>query len=128
MDSQRAEIELVLPFPPSVNTLHSVYRGRKILSAKGRAYKKEALKKIAKIGVGPFEGDLKVHILLQLPDNRRRDVDNYSKAILDCLTEGKLIQDDACIRELTITKDGPVKYKGKNLKGFAVIKIQELEI
>ena len=87
-------MKLVLPFPPSVNTYWRApnkgpLAGRHLISAKGRAYQSEAcaaiveqLRRLPK----PSTSSAAVEILLCPPDARRRDIDNYNKALFDALT------------------------------------------
>jgi hypothetical protein len=37
--NQLNEIKLILPHPPSVNHLYTTFRGRRIISAKGKKFK-----------------------------------------------------------------------------------------
>jgi len=103
-------IQLTLPWPPSVNSMYrAIPRGKhcqNILSRKGREYKESALIAIAchNLPPGELDGDLQVTLDLYPPDARRRDVDNYSKVVLDVLTEGCVWHDDSQIADLHILK------------------------
>ena len=110
-------VALVLPFPPSVNRLWRSVRGRNILSREGREYRKAGLQQLAaqavpKQWLWPHTGRLSVAITLHAPDKRRRDVDNYTKAVLDLLTHGGVMVDDSQIDRLLITR-GPVEKGGR---------------
>lgn len=48
-------------------------------------------------------GNLAVAMELYPPDRRRRDVDNYSKAVLDALTHARLWRDDSQVKRQTVT-------------------------
>lgn len=108
---------LTLPFPPSVNRYwrHVVVNGsaRSLLSADGRKYKAdvgvEAARQRAPRGIA---SPVAAHITLHAPDNRRRDVDNYAKGILDALVEAKVLDDDSQVRELFLVW-GSVQRGGK---------------
>ena len=57
---------------------------------------------------------LKVDILVFPPDNRRRDLDNVLKAILDSLEDAKVFKDDSLIDDLRVRrmdtfKDGKIE-------------------
>lgn len=123
--TEGCSFKITLPFPPSVNTLYPIVRGRKILSKKGREYKQEVKKILDGIDYEMITGNIDMCISLILPDNRRRDIDNYNKALLDCLTEQKVYKDDSQVVYLTIRKSGPLKVNGKNLKGAAEVVIWE---
>lgn len=87
---------------PSVNNLYitgKVCGGRKILSKNQRAFRervKEALK-------GVSIGDTAVDVVIgyRPPDRRRRDVDNYIKAVFDAFTAAKFWNDDSQARLVT---------------------------
>lgn len=92
-----------LPYPPTVNTYWRMFRNRMIISAKGRKYRVSVLECVLKQRAKKhLEGDLKVTIKVVKPDNRRRDLDNLLKAILDGLTHAGLWEDDSQIKDLRI--------------------------
>jgi crossover junction endodeoxyribonuclease RusA len=89
-----------LPFPPTVNTYWRNYRGRTVLSARGRNYKKKVYEDLSEertLLKTPLTGRLRVVACLYPPDRRRRDVDNYSKGLLDAIGEAKIYEDDSQI-------------------------------
>jgi crossover junction endodeoxyribonuclease RusA len=93
-----APVRLILPWPPSVNTYWRAVRGRNILSAKGRDYKRAAGSAIAIAGFPKFRGRCGIVLVLHPPDNRIRDVDNTLKPVLDALvSEGVIEADDSRI-------------------------------
>lgn len=49
-----------------------------------------------------FAGDIAVAMELYPPDKRRRDVDNYSKAVLDAMTHARLWRDDSQVKQQTV--------------------------
>lgn len=88
-------IWLYPPYPPSVNGNYRAVAGRVILSAKYRAWKKEAL--LAYMLTKPprsIRGPVHIHIVLRAPDKRKRDIDNPLKALLDHLKNVGAIEDD----------------------------------
>ena len=101
-----------LPFPPSVNGYWRAYRGRQILSAKARAYRANVEGHCLIGKIRRMLGPLAVKLWLQPPDKRRRDVDNYSKGLLDALTKAGAWDDDSQIMDLSITMCEPVKGGG----------------
>jgi crossover junction endodeoxyribonuclease RusA len=52
----------------------------------------------------PLEGRLSVEILCYPPDNRKRDLDNLPKAVLDACTHAGVWLDDSQIDHLEITR------------------------
>lgn len=88
--------------PVSVNRL---YRGRRFLTKEG-AQVKQAMSWEVKRSWGildPLESILAVSIHLYFKDNKRRDLDNPIKAVLDCMT-GIVYKDDSQITELHVYK------------------------
>ena len=113
-------MKLTLPFPPSVNTYWRApnsgpLKGRHLISAKGRAYQSaacaaiiEQLRRLPKPSTVPAS----VEIILFPPDARRRDIDNYNKALFDALTHAGIWEDDSQIKRMLV-EWGPVTPKGK---------------
>lgn len=113
-------MKLVLPFPPSVNTYwrspnSGPLKGRTLVSARGRAFQSEAcaaiieqLRRLPK----PSSAPAAVEIVLFPPDARRRDIDNYNKALFDALTHAGIWEDDSQIKRMLV-EWGPVTQKGK---------------
>lgn len=57
-----------------------------------------------------LEGELSVSLQLVPPDRRKRDIDNYNKALLDALTHSGLWSDDSQIKSLAIEMQAPNKH------------------
>ena len=96
---------ITLPWPPTVNTLHTVSKGRKILSARGRAWYEEAGWLLARAASSLVRGRVEIAIKLYPPTRRRYDIDNRIKPVLDLLTKHQIIEDDdiTVVRRLTVT-------------------------
>jgi crossover junction endodeoxyribonuclease RusA len=113
---------LSLPFPPSVNTYwrspnSGPLAGRHLISADGRLYRTavivSVLEQLRRLPV-PWVDNVDVSLVLYPPDRRRRDIDNYLKALFDSLTHAGIWQDDSQIKRLlvewgSVTKKGQVK-------------------
>lgn len=112
-----------LPFPPSVNNLfrdlspetrikisagmaRNGKRGRaptRVISSEYKAWREEAAIRIKSARPrAHFTTDAAAAIELVPPDNRRRDVDNYSKAIFDVLVVANVLEDDCQIKDLRV--------------------------
>lgn len=112
-------IELTMPWPPSVNTYWRTFQGRMIISADGRAYRKAVADQVlVQSGAKHLAGKLVVEIEAWRPDNRRRDLDNLLKAVLDGLTHAGVWDDDSNIVDLRI-------YWAENVGGMLKIKVRE---
>lgn len=99
-------IRLELPFPPTTNNLTAVVRGRKILSAEGRAYYAlvRGLLLAARTPRAPAGVQLAVEMDVYPPDRRRRDIANLEKASIDGVVHAGIIADDSLIDRLVITR------------------------
>jgi len=109
-------IEIALPFPPSVNgywrnVIIPAKGGQKmraavLISQEGREYAKQVERLCLRLGLARMRlgGDLVVSVALFPPDRRTRDVDNYSKALLDALTKAGVWCDDGQLSRLTVER------------------------
>ena len=92
-------ISIVLPFPVSVN---AAYRNAlKVGRVKTTAYKTWiAAAQVAAIEQkvrGRIEGPYAIHVEIDKPDNRRRDLENLLKVISDfCVSQGYVEDDSLC--------------------------------
>lgn len=121
------DLTIVLPFPPSVNGYwRHVAIGknvRTLLSAAGREFKRKVARAVrSQLGrqPEPIMGHCRLYVALHAPDRRRRDVDNYAKALLDSLTEAGVWADDSQIQDLRLVW-GAVLPGGK-----AVVTIRQM--
>jgi Holliday junction resolvase RusA-like endonuclease len=129
-------IELTLPWPPSVNNYKKV--GAVIRTKNDKIYQKrvntnetktfywnvyQAIKKIMPPeGFEFFHSEtiaLDVYIRLHPPYNRRYDVDNRLKVLLDSLTRCRVWADDSQIHRLLVEKCEMIE------NGQVIVKIQE---
>jgi crossover junction endodeoxyribonuclease RusA len=98
-----AGVDLVLPWPPSMNTYWRNLNGRTIISAKGREYRLQVIKAVAAQKADKhLNRPLRVTIAAYRPDKRRRDLDNLLKALLDSMTHAGVMEDDSLIIDLRI--------------------------
>jgi len=112
------QTHLVLPFPPSINGYWRAWNGRQIISKRGREYR-QAVADIIDATDQPAEfggQTVMVSIALMVPDRRKRDVDNYAKAILDALTHAGVWDDDYQVQALNI-----VRIENHDTKGGAAV-------
>lgn len=102
-------MEIVLPWPPSVNTYwrHPTtgkLAGRHLISEKGRAYRQAVSALIAESRLHRFSGPVAVDIQAYPPDRRKRDIDNVLKGLFDSLTHAGVWDDDYQIQDLRIRR------------------------
>lgn len=112
-------VTLELPYPPTVNHYWKhTKNGIHYVTAKGKAYQQAVswLTKNAK----KFKGRVELKIDIYPPDNRKRDIDNIFKALLDGLTKSGVIADDSLVYKLVAEKFAPVQ------DGKVVVIIKEI--
>jgi len=113
-------ITLTLPWPPSVNKYWRTFQGRMIISAEGRSYRKAVADQVLiQRGAKHYAGKLRVNIEAFRPDNRRRDLDNLLKAVLDGCTHAGVWEDDSNIVDLRI-------YWAESIGGMLKVKVSEI--
>ena len=113
-------ITLTMPWPPSVNKHWRTFQGRMIISAEGRSYRKAVADQVLiQRGAKHYTGKLRVQIEAFRPDNRRRDLDNLLKAVLDGCTHAGVWEDDSNIVDLRI-------YWADSVGGMLKVKVSEV--
>lgn len=105
------EIIVHLPFPPTVNSYYGTSRsGVKFITKRGRQFREDVEKQLVQqIGRLELDENMHVEVVLHPPDKRKRDLDNYMKALLDACTVGGLWSDDSLIDQLTVLRGETVK-------------------
>ena len=96
------QVELTLPFPPSVNALYSTNwkTKKRFKSERYCRWIERAIKHMTRFPVA--RGKVKALYEFGRPDNRKRDVANYEKAVSDFLTHTVILNDDSQIEEITL--------------------------
>lgn len=112
-------IELTLPYPPSINHYWRHVGPRVLISRHGRQFRERVCEILARSGFQPLVGPLVLSVDVYPPDNRRRDLDNLQKALLDALQHGGLYADDSQIVKLVLEKREPF------INGKTIIRIEE---
>ena len=105
-----------------MNTYWRNFRGRTILSPKGREFKAAVADYVVEYRV-PKLGDKKLRVSMVLfpRDKRKIDIDNRIKCVLDALQDAGVFDDDFQVDELSIVR-------GKPIKGGAIrVLIEEIE-
>ena len=97
-------MRLILPFPVSVNAMHLVANRHLIRSKRYRDWLERTVGYIRAVGNPKMPDDtpLDVEIVIRRPDQRRRDIDNLTKSVLDALQEGGVIGDDCWVWSLAV--------------------------
>lgn len=90
--------------PPSVNSLWINKPSGRYKSKRGKIFENLACDELKKqFRYKPLANSLKVSMRLYFKDKRKRDIDNYNKAILDSMTK-IIYEDDSQIEELNVKK------------------------
>lgn len=113
-------MDLELPYPPSINHYWRRVGPRTLISREGRRFRERVLAILAAMGIQPLCGRLAVDVVVFPPDNRRRDIDNVFKALLDAMQHGGAYADDSQIVRLSIEKRRPVEG------GKTIVRIEKL--
>jgi len=104
-------MELVLPFPPSVNHYYRRVGPRTLISREGRAFRKNVCALLGGSGIRkpPSGGRIALAMDAFPPDRRRRDLDNLLKCTQDSLAHAGVFEDDSQIDLLVVARHEPVK-------------------
>lgn len=92
-----------LPAPPSVNKYWMKWRGRVVISAKGRSYREHVVAALKPLGVR-LRGRLGVTVLY----GGNCDVDNIFKCLLDALEHAGIYRNDNDIDDLHVLRASTV--------------------
>ena len=108
------DINLQLPYPPSVNAYWLSSGNRRYISKRGMQFKKDVAlvcQDLQGFGDAPVE----VSIVLYPRDKRLLDIDNCCKAILDSM-QGYIYNDDQQVWKLTVERGEKIKHGGCSVK------------
>ena len=101
-------ITFSVPIPPSNNRYYRHFRGMTVISPEGKAYKETVVKLLSANAPG-LDAPLSVSMRVFPKDKRKRDLDNYPKAVFDALTLAGVWVDDKIVEELWIKREKPDK-------------------
>lgn len=116
------EYRFTLPYPPSLNTYWRRRGSQYYISDKGQKYRKDVQQIIRQLKLDIFtKSRLRIKVIADVPDSRRRDLDNILKGLLDSLIHAGFAEDDEQFDDIRVIRG--VKVPGGRLG----IKITELE-
>jgi crossover junction endodeoxyribonuclease RusA len=105
-------IELVLPYPPSVNHYYrpGERNGQRFLTARALDYRHAVSLIVAAARAKKrLKSRLALDVVVNCPDRRERDIDNLSKAVLDSLQAAGVFERDSQIDYLCVQRGSVVK-------------------
>ncbi len=120
-------MELMLPWPPSVNHYYRHVGPRTLISRKGREYRTKVCGLLTSgrgngIRKPPTGGRIALMMDAFPPDRRRRDLDNLLKCTQDSLAHAGVFEDDSQIDLLAVRRCEVVR------NGTVVIRIAEMPL
>ena len=86
-----------VPFPPSTNSLFANRKGGRRKTDTYLLWLANAEEMLLRQHRNYHTGKVAVNIFVKKPDNRRRDLDNLAKSVLDFLVKQSIIVDDSKI-------------------------------
>ncbi len=120
-DNGHINVDLILPWPPSVNQAYRCVNGYVRKSAVSRQYFMDVAWLIKGMRLPSFaDKRLKLIVVCFPPNKRKRDLDNIGKVLIDTLQNSELFYDDSQIDDLRFVRRAPSK------PGRVEVNIQEI--
>lgn len=95
---------ITLPIAPiSINTLYSIYKGRKLLTKSGRRWREKVDPILAALNL-TYSEPVGISVEVWPKAARKFDIDNVSKAILDALQRNDILENDDLVYYLILEK------------------------
>ena len=106
-------VELILPWPPSVNRVWRMGKGRMYVNPKTLEWRERATEAVSGRSVAfGWSGDVSATMRFYAPSRRRYDIDNRAKSVGDWLQQAGVIEDDSQIRRLVLERGHVDKGRG----------------
>lgn len=103
---------LLLPYPPTINHYYGQTKcGRKYIRKDGRRYRELVAHRSKQFGYKTNRNCMGA-LILNPPDNRRRDVDNIQKCTLDALEKSGIVVNDSQFKGLLTVMAEPLRPGG----------------
>lgn len=108
-----SDVELYLPYPPTVNNYYVKTQRNVMISQKGRLFRDKVAAAVAEqcgsgfsLAQAGVSAPYSARYIFFPPDKRKRDLDNLLKPLLDALTQCGFWDDDSLINQIHV-------YRGK---------------
>lgn len=89
--------------PPTTNNLYlNVYRKGRIVAPAYRTWQNNCHPTTMTLPESPIADRFSLHYYLVKPDNRKRDLANFEKALTDSLVKHRIIKDDSQMNKLVM--------------------------
>lgn len=114
-------IELVLPWAPSINSYYVKTRTHMRISPKGQNFRDDVLEAICQQAPDVHLAEdfrICMEIVMFPPDRRKRDLDNYLKALFDAITKTGFWVDDSQIDQLMIYRGEIIDRGGIHVRMY----------
>lgn len=111
-------IELILPYPPSLNSIWRHGSGKVFLSPQAKRYYNYVYLIYAQAKAPKFDVGARLELwgTAYPPDKRRRDIDNLPKVVFDSLEATGMFQNDAQIKKMHMFMMEPVDKKKSRIE------------
>lgn len=96
--------ELYSSYPPTVNNYYQKTQRGLFISQKGRKFRDQLCSDFHEqlSGMEPIQGKVRIDVIAWVPDNRRRDLDNIMKPIMDAMTHAGMWDDDSQVDQMCV--------------------------
>ena len=112
VSQEELAVTVWLAFPPSVNNLFATRGNVRVPTPKYRDWRDAARLDILAQQPAHVSGPFEVDFLLERPDRRKRDLDNYAKAPIDSLVSAGVLDEDHLSRRILLEWAGDEPVKG----------------
>ena len=114
IEDEGRRLELLLPWPPSVNHYWRASGNRRYISPQGMTFRRHVFDAMP-VNWEEMKGRLQIKVQAYPPDYRKRDLDNILKALLDSLEHAGAYLNDNQLDKLVVIRRDVILGEGKVL-------------